>query len=170
MPTKDNPKTDERTSEAQEGARGSDMHRVLSTLERVFSTFRNQLQNEAPKPFDGAAKIAVDEFNDIVAGLKFKSVPAALTIVARPVSLTEIELTWTDDTGNADGYIVKRCEGAHCYDLDEISQLSPNVRSFRDVNLSGHTTYRYQLVTFNFRGETASNIVSVTTTANPSQT
>ena len=170
MPNKDNPKTEERTGESQEGSRGSDMQRVLSTLEHVFSTFRNQLQNEAPKPFDGAAKIAVDEFNDIVAGLKFKSVPAALTIVARPVSLTEIELTWTDNTANADGYIVKRCEGAYCNDLDEISQLSPNVRSFRDVSLSGNTTYRYQLVTFNFRGETASNIVSVTTTANPSQT
>jgi hypothetical protein len=170
MTAKDNPKTEERTLEAPEAARGSDMHKVLSTLDHVFSTFRTQLQDEAPKPFDGAAKVAVDTFNDIVAGLKFKSLPSALKIAARPISLTEIELTWMDDTVNADGYKVKRCQGERCVDLVEIRQLSPTVRSFRDVNLSGNNTYRYQLITFNYRGETPSNILCVTTMANPPQT
>jgi hypothetical protein len=171
MPAKDNPKTEEQTHEALEAARGgSDMHRVLTTLDQVFSTFRTQLRDETPKPFDGAAKVAVDAFNDIVAGLKFKSLPSALKIAAIPISLTEIELTWTDDTVNADGYKVKRCQGQYCHDLVEVGQLSPSVRSFRDVNLSGNGTYNYQLVTFNSRGETPSNIVEVTTTANPHRT
>lgn len=170
MPAKDNPKTEEQTHEAPEAARGSDMHRVLSTLDHVFSTFRTQLQDEAPKPFDGAAKIAVDTFNDIAAGLKFKSLPTAIKITASPISLTEIELTWTDNTVNADGYNVKRCQGRDCNDFVEVRQLSPSVRSFRDTNLSGNTTYRYQLVSFSFRGETLSNIVHVTTTANLPQT
>jgi hypothetical protein len=135
----------------------------LNTLEQVFSTFKTQLQEEEPKPFDGAAKIAVDTFNDIEAGLKFKSRPNALNISAKPISLTEIELTWTDDTANADGYEVKRCEGQGCQGFVQIRLLSPSVRSFRDVNLFGNITYRYQLVTFNSRGETPSNIVSVTT-------
>ncbi len=170
MPPKENPKAEEQTHEKAEGARGADMHRVLTTLDQVFSTFRTQLRDEPPKPFEAAAKIAVDTFNDIVAGLKFKSLPSALKVAARPISLTEIELTWTDDTTNADGYKVKRCQGQYCQDFVEVKKLSPTPRSFRDVNLSGNTTYRYQVVTFNFRGETPSNIVDVTTTANPPRT
>ena len=167
MPAKDNPKGEEQTPETAEAARGSEMHRVLATLDQVFSTFRTQLREEASKPFDGAAKVAVDTFNDILAGLKFKSLPAALQITAKPISLTEIEITWADDTANADGYRVKRCEGQYCQDLDEVSQLPASARSFRDVNLSGNTTYRYQVITFNSRGETPSNIINVTTTAHP---
>ncbi|MFZ0134392.1 MAG: fibronectin type III domain-containing protein [Desulfobacterales bacterium] len=162
MPAKDNPKTEGQTNEAPEAARGSDMHGVLTTLDQVFSTFRTQLRDEAPKPFDGAAKIAVDAFNDIVAGLKFNSLPDALKIAARPISLTEIELTWTDDIVNADGYKIKRCQGQYCQDFIELGQLLPSARFFRDVNLSGNITYRYQLVAFNARGETPSNIVNVT--------
>ena len=166
MPAKDTSKTEE----AAEAARGSDMHRVLTTLDQVFSTFRTQLQDEAPKPFDGAAKVAVDVFNDLVAGLKFKSLPpSALEVAARPRSLTTIELTWTADTINADGYKVQRCEGEYCQDFTEIKQLSASARSFIDDNLSSQITYRYQLVTFNFRGETPSNILTVTT-ANPPRT
>jgi hypothetical protein len=167
MPARDNPRTEEQTYEGPESARGSDMQRLLTTLDQVFSTFKTQLRDEAPKPFDRAAKVAVDTFNDIVAGLKFKSLPTALKIAARPILPTEIELTWTDDTLNADGYRVKRCEGQYCEDLVEVIQLSANVPSFRDVNLAPNITYRYQLVTFNFRGETPSNIVNVTTTARP---
>lgn len=165
MPAKDTSKTEE----AAEAARGSDMHRVLTTLDQVFSTFRTQLQDEAPKSFDGAAKVAVDVFNDLVAGLKFKSLPSALEVAATPLSLTTIELTWTADTINADGYKVQRCEGEYCQDFTEIKQLSASARSFTDGNLSSQIAYRYQLVTFNFRGETPSNIVTVTT-ANPPRT
>src|SRR5262249_25571970 len=87
MTTKDNRTAEAKTNKAPEAARVSDMHEVLTTLEQVFSTFRTQLQNEAPKPFEGgAAKVAVDTFNDIVAGLKFKSLPSALTIAARATS------------------------------------------------------------------------------------
>jgi Fibronectin type III domain len=171
MPSKDNPKTEEQKNDTPESARGSDMHRVLNTLDQVFSTFRTQLKDEAPKAFDGAAKVAVDTFNDIVAGLKFKTVPSAvLNLTASPLSLTEIGLAWTDNTLNTDGYTVERCQGQYCSDLVEIRQLSPSARSFTDSGLSGNTTYRYQIVAFNSRGETPSQIVSATTTATPLQT
>jgi hypothetical protein len=167
MPARDNPKTEEQTYEGPESARGSDMQRLLTTLDQVFSTFKTQLRDEAPKPFNPAAQVAVDTFNDIVAGLKFRSLPTALKIAARPILPTKIELTWTDDTLNVDGYRVKRCEGQYCEDLVEVIKLSANVRCFQDVSLSPNTTYRYQLVSFNSRGETPSNTVNVTTTARP---
>jgi hypothetical protein len=167
MPARDNPRTEEQTYEGPESARGSDMQRLLTTLDQVFSTFKTQLRDEAPKPFNPAAQVAVDTFNDIVAGLKFRSLPTALKIAARPILPTKIELTWTDDTLNVDGYRVKRCEGQYCEDLVEVIKLSANVRCFQDVSLSPNTTYRYQLVSFNSRGETPSNTVNVTTTARP---
>jgi hypothetical protein len=163
MPTKNDPKAAAQATEAPEAAREHDLGRVLAALDQVFSTFRTQLQEETPKAFDGAAKIAVDTFNDIVAGLKFKSLPIALKIDGSPISTTEIKLTWTDDTLNVDGYRVRRCQGQYCTDFVDVRQLTPDVRSFQDFNLSAGTTYRYQLVAFNFRGETPSNIVTVTT-------
>jgi hypothetical protein len=163
---KDPQRTEEQAAETPEVA--SDMHRVLTTLDQVFSTFRTQLQDEAPKQFEGAAKVAVDTFNDIIAGLKFKSLPSALKIAAKNLSsptAISIELTWTDNTFDADGYKVTRCEGQGCQDLVEIAQLSSGARSFLDTkNLSSNTTYRYQLVTFNARGETPSDIAQATTT------
>jgi Fibronectin type III domain len=166
---KDSRKTEEQTAEAPKVT--SDNHRILTTLDQVFSTFRSQLQDEAPKSFDRAAIVAVETFNDIIAGLKFKSLPRALQIAATAISSTEIELTWKDDTFEADGYKVKRCEGQYCEDLIGVGrELLPNERSFKDFNLSSSTTYRYQVVTFNGRGETPSQIVDVTTLASPSQT
>jgi hypothetical protein len=165
MPTSNDPKDAQQAPQAPEAASGPDMGSVLATLDQVFSTFRAQLQDEAPEPFDGAAKVAVDTFNDIVAGLKFRPLPAAPEIAAKPISSTEIELTWTDDTLNADGYRARRCQGQDCTDFVEVRQLSPTARSFGDANLSVRTTYRYQLVAFNLRGETPSDPVTVTTKA-----
>jgi Fibronectin type III domain len=162
---KDNPKTKKQTNEALEVARGSDKDSVLATLEQVFSTFREQLQTEVPKPFTGNAKNAVDKFNDIVAGLRFESHrPRAIKIAAKSLSPTGIELTWEDVAGNADGYRVERCQGCNCQDLDEIARLASTNRSFKDFNLSPTTPYRYRVVAFNFRGETSSKIVDITPT------
>jgi hypothetical protein len=163
MPARDNPKVEEQAYRPPEETHASDMRGLLSTLDRVFSTFREQLRTEAPKPFTGNAKIAADTFNDIVAGLKFESRrPGAVTIEATHVSPTEIELRWTDIPTNADGYRVERCQGYNCQDLDEIARLPSTARSFRDANLSERTLYRYRVVAFDARGETSSNIVEVT--------
>ena len=165
MPTSDDPKVAQQAPQAPEAASGPDIGSILTTLDQVFSTFRAQLQDEALEPFEGAAKVAVDTFNDIVAGLNFRSLPAAPEIAAEPISSTEIELTWTDDTLNAEGYTVRRCQGRDCTNFVDVKQLSPTVRSFRDASLSASTTYRYQLVAFNLRGETPSDPVTVTTKA-----
>lgn len=159
MPAKDNVKTEEQGYRPPDGP---DQKGVLNTLNRVFSTFREQLSTEVPKPFTGNAKIAVDTFNDIVAGLKLESGrPRAITIRAAKASATEIDLTWTDDFNNADGYRVERCQGYGCQDFDEIEQLVSSARGFHDANLSP-ATYRYKVVAFNARGETVSNTVDVT--------
>ena len=160
MRSKDNPETKEQEGLLLEAAR-SDTRRLLATLDEVFATFRAQLQGEAPKPFNGAAKIAVDVFNDIIAGLALKSIPNSLRIEGVRISKNEVDLIWTDDTNNTDGYRVKRCQGPCCQDLDEYVQLPSNVRTFRDFDAFDDIHYRYQVVAFNARGESSSNIFDV---------
>lgn len=139
-----------------------DARRLLSTLDGVFSTFRQQLSGEVPKPFTGAAKVAADTFSEIVAGLNFESGrPGAVTIAATRASHTEIDLHWQDLPSNADGYRVERCEGYHCHDLQEIARLPATARSFRDDDVSERVSYRYRVVAFDTRGETPSNVVEV---------
>jgi hypothetical protein len=139
------------------------MDRVLDTLDKVFARFGDRLQTETERPFTGNAQIAVGVFNDIVAGLKFESRPQSITISARRASLTEVDLTWTDLAGNADGYRIERCQGYGCQDLDEIARLPPTARAFQDTNLTEHTPYRYRVVAFNARGEAPSNVEDVAT-------
>lgn len=162
---KSNPRAEEQANRSPGHAEESDTRRLLSTLDGVFSTFRAQLRTDAPKPFAGNAKIAVDTFNDIATGLKFKSRPRAFTVASpQELSPTEVVLTWTDIAGNADGYRVERCEGHRCHDFDEIAQLASSERSFTDSNLFTGTPYRYRVIAFNFGGDMSSNIVDITLT------
>jgi hypothetical protein len=162
MPAKDSPKTEQQGYQPPESGRPSDMDRVLTTLDRVFARFGDRLQTETPRRFTGNAEIAVGVFNDIVAGLKLEAAPVAVTLAARIVSATEVELTWTDVAGNADGYRVERCQGYRCHNLEEIDRLPSTARFFRDANVAPNTSYRYQLIAFNVRGEAGSNIVDIT--------
>jgi len=164
MASKDNPKNEEQVSQSPESRQASDMHKVMIALKEVFSTFRSQLRDDVPKPFADEAKIAVDVFNDIVAGLRLESRPKAIKIEAKQLSPTEIDLTWTDAIGNADGYRVERCEGYNCQDWEEIARLTSIRRIFKDFDFVTNTLYRYKVVAFNFRGEISSNIVDITPT------
>jgi len=156
------------------GQRPYDVEAVLATLGDVFATFRSQLGTSTetpPPPFDDpAARLAVNTFNDVLAGLRLTVRPGGIKVSGRAISSTQIELTWFDDSSAADGYRIKRCQGPNCQDLVEIPGRQPLLsgeRSFRDCNLSSNTTYRYQVVAFNLRGETSSSILSVTTTSSP---
>ena len=161
MPARDNPDAQAQTYRPSEDPHAADAQRLLNTLDRVFSTFREQLRTEEPRPFTGNAKIAADTFNDIVAGLAFQSRrPGQFSLEAKRVSATEIDLTWTD--ARADSYRVERCEGQGCEDMDEIASRLPSTqRSFHDTNLPEKTFLRYRVVAVDARGETASAIVGI---------
>jgi hypothetical protein len=147
------------------GGQAPDTSQLLATLTQVFATFQNQLQSQAPRPLEGAALTAVNEYNEIVAGLLLKSPPEAPKLEAKRVSSTyAIDLTWTtDNTNNADGFKIGRCEGRNCQTLTDIAQLSSDKRTYRDDNLP-KGTYRYQVTAFNFRGEKPSTIAEETIT------
>src|SRR5262249_18100795 len=88
------------------------------------------------------------------------------------ISSTQIDLSWSDNSNNEDGFQLQRCTGtlASCPDANfqQIAQLGPNVTSFNNAGLQVQTIYTYRVRAFNSAGSsTNSNSVEATTQAAP---
>jgi hypothetical protein len=92
-------------------------------------------------------------------------VPNAPTnLVANPVSTTQVNLSWTDNSGNEQGFRIERCTGQNCTNFAQIAQVGANVTSFANTGLTANTRYRYRVQAFNASGNSAfSNIVQIKT-------
>jgi hypothetical protein len=91
--------------------------------------------------------------------------PAAPTdLVARAVSSSQIDLSWTDNSGDEQGFRIERSLNGS--DFTEIATVNPNVNTFSDTGLSANTTYFYRVVSFNnFGNSDPSNVAADTTPA-----
>jgi Calcineurin-like phosphoesterase/Fibronectin type III domain len=95
--------------------------------------------------------------------------PSALTATA--VSSTQINLTWTDNSNNEDGFkLYRSTDGVN---FSTTATLGPNVTSYSNTGRSASTTYYYRVKAINAQGNSAySNIAGATTfapaTVNPS--
>jgi hypothetical protein len=89
-------------------------------------------------------------------------VPAAPSnLTANAVSSSQINLAWSDNSGNETGFKIERCQGNNCNNFAEIAQVGANVTSFPDTGLSRNKVYRYRVRAFNGNGNSAySNIAS----------
>jgi predicted glycosyltransferase involved in capsule biosynthesis len=80
-------------------------------------------------------------------------------LTATAVSTSQINLEWTDNSTNEQGFKIERCEGNGCQDFAEIAQVGANVSSFPDTSLARNTRYRYRVRAFNASGNSGySNI------------
>jgi hypothetical protein len=80
------------------------------------------------------------------------------------VSATQINLSWTDNSNNEDGFRIERCLNNNCTNFAQIAQVGANVTTFSNTGLSGNKTYRYRVRAFNVSGNSAySNIITVRT-------
>src|SRR3989442_2245929 len=85
-------------------------------------------------------------------------------LVARPVSLSQINLAWTDNATDEDGFRVERCTGPGCTSFTEIAILGQNVTAFTNTGLNAGTNYSYRVRAYNPVGNSAySNAVPSTT-------
>lgn len=93
------------------------------------------------------------------------SAPAAPSdLVARVVSATQIDLSWTDNSDNENGFGVLRCQGeAECFDFGEIASLGRDVTSYQNTGLVPGIIYRYLIRAFNTDGNQYSNDAVATT-------
>ena len=97
------------------------------------------------------------------------SPPAApSTLTATPVSSSQINLSWMDNSNNEDGFKIERCIGAGCSNFSPLAQVAANVTTYSDTGLSPSTTYRYRVYAFNDGGNSGySNEAEATTFAAP---
>jgi titin len=87
--------------------------------------------------------------------------PSNLTAAA--VSSSQIDLEWTDNSGNEDGFKIERKTGA-AGTYAEIATVGANVKSFSNTGLSAGTQYFYRVRAFNNGGNSGySNEANATT-------
>jgi hypothetical protein len=72
-----------------------------------------------------------------------KAAPTLLT--ATRVSEVQIDLSWTDNSGDETGFKIERCSGASCSNFVEIDTVGANVTSYNDTGLTYSTDYTYRV-------------------------
>ena len=85
-------------------------------------------------------------------------------LVATPISASRIDLSWSDNSSNEDGFEIERCEGAGCTAFIPIAQVGAGVSGFSSTELSGGTTYTYRVRAFNAGGASDYSNTSEATT------
>src|SRR6266508_831407 len=91
--------------------------------------------------------------------------PAAPTnLLATAVSSSQINLSWTDNATNEDGFQIERCSGAACTAFTQIATVGPNVTAYSNTGLAASTSYSYRVRANNGAGSSAySNTATATT-------
>ncbi len=108
---------------------------------------------------------SVDDFGGGTAGTggTLPAAPSALSATA--ASSTQINLAWTDNSNNEDGFRIERCQNAGCSTFTEIATVAANVVSYQNTGLTAGTTYQYRVRAYNTAGNSGySNTASATTT------
>lgn len=91
-------------------------------------------------------------------------------LTATVASTTQVDLSWTDNATNEDGYKIERKTGSGNYTI--VGSTGANISTFSDMGLTANTTYTYRVYAHNSAGNSPqySNEVSVTTSGVPTLT
>jgi hypothetical protein len=88
--------------------------------------------------------------------------PGAGTPPAAPSNLSgsaasgsQVNLTWTDNANNEDGFRIERCAGLFCSNFSEIATVGANATSYTDATGSPRTFYTYRVRAYNGAGNSA---------------
>jgi hypothetical protein len=109
----------------------------------------------------------IADFFRIVKGGIAPVVPAAPSnLVATTSSSSQINLSWTDNANNENGFKVEQSTDGTTF--TQVAMLSSNAVSYSATGLSASTTYFYRVASFNDAGNSQySNTANATTSAAP---
>ena len=73
--------------------------------------------------------------------------PVAPTgLLASAASAGQVNLTWSDNSGDEDGFTIERCTGSGCTDFAQVGSVLANTITYQDVSgLAASTTYAYRV-------------------------
>lgn len=92
---------------------------------------------------------------------------APSNLSATTISQTRIDLSWTDNATNEDGFKIERSSIGSSGPFMQIASTTANAVSYSDTSLVAATTYWYRVFAFNSGGDSNySNVASSTTLAN----
>jgi len=90
--------------------------------------------------------------------------PVAPTVLnSNPINNTQINLNWTDNSNNEDGFKIERkttVSGTY----SEIAQVGPNIAAYNSTSLAGGTQYCYRVRSYNTAGNSTYTNESCNTT------
>jgi hypothetical protein len=85
---------------------------------------------------------------------------------ASAVGSSQINLTWSDNSGDESGFHIERCMGSGCSSFSQIATVGANATSFANTGLTASMTYRYRVRAYNGAGNSSySNTADATTAA-----
>lgn len=89
-------------------------------------------------------------------------------LIATPAASTRIDLAWSDNSSNEDGFTIERCPGSGCTAFSQITTVGTGVTSYTNTGLTAGTTYRYRVRAYNAAGNSGySNTATATTPPAP---
>ena len=93
------------------------------------------------------------------------TVPVApANLVAKSISKSQINLTWTDNASNETGFKIERCKGATCTNFVQIATVGANLTSYSSTGLSANSTYRFRVRAYNTAGNSSYSSIAAATT------
>ncbi|MBA4158545.1 MAG: S8 family serine peptidase [Gemmatimonadetes bacterium] len=96
--------------------------------------------------------------------------PAAPShLTASAASTSQINLSWTDNSTDEDGFEIERCQDSGCSSWSQIATVGANTTTYANsTGLSSGTSYSYRVRAFNSAGKSGySNTASATTSSAP---
>lgn len=99
--------------------------------------------------------------NDAIGAANPDQPPAPPVNPTAKTSQTTINLRWTDNSNNEDGFDIYR--GPSDTSLSLIATVGANTSTYTDTGLTRKTTYYYKVCAFNTFGESCSNTISAKT-------
>jgi hypothetical protein len=99
-----------------------------------------------------------------------QSPAAPSNLTANAVSASQVNLSWTDNSGDEANFRIERCSGTGCNSFSEIAQVNANIVSFSDNNVSASTPYSYRVRSYNTNGYSDYSNTSQATTQSPPST
>jgi Tol biopolymer transport system component len=112
--------------------------------------------------FDNDAGHGIKTLDVVVSPPAPPAAPSGLRIDS--IAINRIDIQWTDNSNNEDGFAVERCAQRGCNNFLEIGRVFPDNRHFVDGQLFANTQYYYRVRAFNAGGMSAyTDVVSAKT-------